>query len=195
MSWLASKLSTSSANAIFAQHSRTTVANLPDITYPLSILTQQLGVPRQHRQCEFQSPRLMDLLTFRPAIIRDTQAGCKAISRAKRTKTRHGDGIDTPLHKARQDEMIAAMPSHDPYASLRLPNYRRYFIGNFLSNYGPADADHGRGLGHLHSHSVRARLGPGWPGAVFAGDHAVFAVRPCGRSISRASGLSSSLSW
>ncbi len=28
------------------------------------------------------------------------------------------------------------MTTHDPYASLRLPNYRRFFIGNFLSNMG-----------------------------------------------------------
>jgi MFS family permease len=32
--------------------------------------------------------------------------------------------------------MIAAMSAHDPYASLRLPTYRRYFTGNFLSNMG-----------------------------------------------------------
>ena len=28
------------------------------------------------------------------------------------------------------------MDAHDPYAALRLPDYRRYFIGNFASNFG-----------------------------------------------------------
>ncbi|MCA9147711.1 MAG: MFS transporter [Planctomycetales bacterium] len=36
----------------------------------------------------------------------------------------------------RWSRLALHMDVHDPYAALRLPDYRRYFIGNFASNFG-----------------------------------------------------------